>query len=210
MKNPGEIIHCQKLSIVIFFELELGPQSKIPGSMHTPHSKIAAILVLFCLPSNTPLLPPSWTLIQRNFHIFPRTRQGLIYKQTKEHLSGGHFGIRCMKPVLSKQIHVKINKIKLNGKLTRYYNFNSTRLSSSHVLCYTSVVSWVNLLGSVFLQSTATFHTKFLWQRLISTFLPSDGWFWKSIGFLTIHFSFMIEEDVKFGLFKDNCIQICG
>ena len=106
--------------------------------------------------------------------------------------------------------HIRISKNKSKCKLTRYYDFNSTELRSSQVLCYTSVVSWVNLLGPVFLQSTATFHTKFIWQRLVNSFFPSDGWFWNSTRFVTMNFSFMVKENVKFGLLKDNLIQICG
>ena len=61
----------------------------MPLIFHTSYSKMAAILVFFCLISSS------------------RTRQqGLICKETKELENGGHFGIRCLGIFLPKQLSI--------------------------------------------------------------------------------------------------------
>ena len=71
---------------------ESGRKSK---SLHTPHSKMAAILVFFCFHANWPL----WPRFQTSNSIEYLTLNDAI----RVNLLGGHFGIRCM--IEHKQKH---------------------------------------------------------------------------------------------------------
>jgi len=110
------------------------------------YSKMAAILVSFCLHANQPLLPR----LRENILLISglKTRQqGVIWRKTKEHYSGGHFGIRRIQTCIFSSnwfsVHcfkllVWNSKLKILRKTTNFFKF------TRHVLTepLSSSVGW--------------------------------------------------------------------